>query len=267
LPTQHHHRLIRFLPLLLAAAVIILVAGCMKEKPQAPSGPEDEWQRAKSLFDRKRFRAAQLVLRDITLNYSGSSIIDSAAFYLARCSFELDDYVTASDEFHKLVEQYPFSKLGGDASYFESRCYWEQSPNYQLDQEYTTKALAGFQKFLEEHPQHALSDSAYHYISMCREKLARKEYSAASLYHDLGEYASAILYADVVLSNYYDTSLAGPAQFVKGRSFYDLKDWERAHKELQTYLDKYPNGKFIIRARQMLSEAAGRTASVTSAKP
>jgi outer membrane protein assembly factor BamD len=252
---------------ILAVCSLCLVGGCMKQRALQPLGPEDAWQKARNLFERKRYFRAQETLRDIVLNYPGSAMIDSAQFLLGRCSFEMGDYVSAADEFQRVVDKYAYSKLVGDAIYYAARSLYEEAPVYQLDQDYTNRALQGFQRFLEEHPGHALSDSGYHYLESCREKLARKEYAAAVLYRDLGEYASAVLYADVILDNYYDTSLAGPAQFLKGRSFFALHDWERARKELQLYLDKYPDGRFAVRARQMLGEATAKSGHTALSNP
>jgi outer membrane protein assembly factor BamD len=243
-----------FVLALIIAAVVL--AGCGKQSSgEQVLGPEVAWQKAKDLFAREKYLKAQQVLKDITLNYPGAAIIDSVQFLLGRTHYEVGEYLTAADQFHKMVEQYPQSNLGGDAQYWEARCYYEQAPQYQLDQQYTTKAVQGFQRFLEEHAQHSLTDSAYKYLGFCRDKLAHKEYAAAKLYYDLGEFASAVLYTDVVLANYYDTSWAAPSQFLKGRSFYDLEDWGRAQKELQTYLDKFPGGQFALRAKEMLTVA------------
>jgi outer membrane protein assembly factor BamD len=255
----HIHKLIRFSLLLL-----LPMAGCMKQGTQQLLGVDEAWSRAQDLFKRERYYRAQEVLKDIVLNYPGSAVIDSAQFMLGRCSFEMADYPTATEEFQRVIEKYPFSKLVGDAIYYSARAAYEEAPSYQLDPDYTNRALQGFQRFLEEHPTHALADSGYFYLSLCRETLARKEYAAASLYYDLGEFASAVLYSDVILSNYYDTPMAGPAQYLKGRSFFALRDWERAQKELQLYLDKYPDGRFVVRARQMLETAATRTSASTA---
>lgn len=250
--------------ILLLSLMAGLTGGCAKQAIREPLGPSESWQKALDLFQKERYYRAQQVLRDIVLNYSGSAIIDSAQYYLALCSFHLADYLTAADEFHRLTERYPYSKLTGDAVFFEARCYYEESPGYPLDQGYTNKALQGFQRFLEEYAGHALLDSGYRYLSLCREKLARKEYAAASLYFDLAEYASAILYADVVLDNYYDTPLAEPALYLKGRSYHSLKEWPRARKELQLYLDKYPQGKHVVRVKQLLSSAEQKKDDVLS---
>lgn len=251
--------------LFVVIAALLTAGGCARRRTREQLGPTEAWEKAKSLFERERYVRAREILRDIALNYSGSAIIDSAQFYLGRTSFELRDYLIAADEFHRVVNQFPYSATAGDAMYYEARSYYEEAPSYQLDQAYTRKALERFQQFLEDHNGHALTDSGYHYLNRCRDKLARKEYTAARLYHDLGEYASAILYATVVLDNYYDTAYAPAAQFLKGRSYFALKDWDRAQRELQAFLDGNPHDRFRVRARQMLALAQRNAAEKAAA--
>lgn len=256
--------------LLLCAALVFLAsltAGCAARRTRDVLGSEEAWLKAKQLFARERYARAREILRDIALNYSGAAMIDSAQFYLGRTSFELGDYLIAADEFHRVVDQFPYSDVAGDAMYYEARSYYEEAPSYQLDQAYTHKALERFQQFLEDYASHSLSDSGYMYLNRCREKLARKEYSAAQLYHNLGEYASAILYANVVLDNYYDTAYAPAALFLKGRSYFALKDWDRARRELKAYLDGNPRDRFRVRARQLLATAERNAAEQTAAGP
>ncbi|MBU0508230.1 outer membrane protein assembly factor BamD [bacterium] len=234
------------------AVFLALALGCAKRKGTPIGALDEAWMRAKNYMKRERFVRAQGLLRDIVLNYSGSSVVDSAQFFLGLATYELNDYLVAAEEFRRVTDQYPFSELAGDAVYFEALSYFQQSPKFPLDQTLTDKALRGFQRFLEDYPDHALTDSSYRYLGLCRDKLARKEYAAARLYYDLGEYASALLYCGIVLDNYYDTPLAASAQFLKGRSYFALKDWEKARRELDLYLERYPDGRFTVRARQML---------------
>jgi outer membrane protein assembly factor BamD len=248
---------------LLNLSIVLLLSlfalGCAKRARERNIPPQEEsWQRAMSDFHRRRFFRAQQLLKDFVLNYSGSSTVDSAQFFLGRCTYELDDYLTAAEEFKRVVSQYPSSKLVGDAAYWEARSYYAQAPKYQLDQSYTTQALDAFQRFLEEYPAHALSDSGYKYIGLCRDKLSHKEYAAARLYYVMHEYASAVLYCDDLLANYYDTAWAEPTQYLKARCFDALKDWRRALQEYQAYLDKYPSGRHSGWARHAVSILSAR---------
>jgi outer membrane protein assembly factor BamD len=241
---------------LVISLLTLALAGCGKRARETTlNGVDVDWARAKSLYERERYAGAQRALRDITLNYSGSAIIDSAYFLLGRASFETGDYLVAADDFNRLLTQFPSSPLAGDAAYYQARCYFELSPHYALDQQYTLEAFDDFQRYLEDYPDHALTDSAYHYIAICREKLALKVYRAGELYYTLGEYASSVLYADVILSNYYDTRFAERAQFLKARSYMKLKDWKRARTEFEAYMQRFPDGQNVPRARQLMATA------------
>lgn len=240
--------------LLIVALLLAVAAGCAKRARNRVLPPQDEaWRKALNFYERERYFQAQQLLRDFVLNYSGSSVVDSAQFYLGRATFELEEYLTAAEEFRRAVAQYPFSRLVGDAAYWEARSYYEQSPSYQLDQTYTSQALDAFQRYLEDYSGHALNDSAYRYIAACRDKLAHKEYAAARLYFDLKEYASAVLYCDGIHANYYDTQWAEPAQYLKARCYDELGNRDRARQEYQVYLEKYPSGRHADVARRFIA--------------
>jgi outer membrane protein assembly factor BamD len=247
---------------------VLLAAGCAKRARETSLlGVEADWNRAKTLYERERYSSAQKILREVTLNYSGSAIVDSAYFLLGMTSFELGDYLVAADEFERLVSRFPSSTLAGDANFYKAKSNFELSPSYSLDQDFTVKAFDDFQRFLEDYPDHALADSAYYFIDVCRNKMALKIFRAGELYFTLGQYASSALYADVVLANYYDTPFAERAQFLKARSYYELKDWSRAKTELESYLQKFPDGASAFRVRQLLETSSEKLAGPLSAGP
>ncbi len=214
-------------------------------------GAEADWLRAKKLYERERHYRASQLLRDITLNYSGSAFIDSAHYYLGRAGFEKHDYFVAADDFRRLVQQFPSSILAGNAAYYEARCYFELGPDFRLDQSYTEQAFDGFQRFLEDFPQNEFADSAYVYMSKCRDKLARKTFMALKLYMKVQEYASAVIYADAMLSDYYDTSYADESAFDKVRALIKLKETEKALAAITDYKRRFPSGKFSGRVNEI----------------
>ncbi|MBK6765827.1 MAG: outer membrane protein assembly factor BamD [bacterium] len=223
----------------------LLLWGCSSQtRFVSEAGVDTDWARAKDLFARERYFRAQQLLRDITLNYSGSTIIDSAYFYLARAGFEQDDYLVAADDFKRLVQQFPSSKLADGATYYESRCYFELAPDFRLDQSYTDQALGGFQRFLEDYPQSEYADSAYAYIDKCRDKLAHKSFAALKLYFKLEEFASCVIYADALLTDYYDTSWADEAAYDKIRALVKLDEPGRAQAAITDYQRRFPQGRY-----------------------
>jgi outer membrane protein assembly factor BamD len=237
--------------------LIVLLSGCASQtRYLSDKGVLADWARAKDLYTRERYYRAQKLLRDITLNYSGSAIIDSAYFYLARAGYELSDYIVAADDFRRLIQQFPSSKLAPDAAYYEALCHYELSPDFRLDQTTTEQAFGEFQRFLEDNPSHSLADSAYAHIAKCRDKLGHKQFAALQLYLKLEEYAAAVIYADVVLSDYYDTQWADQAGFDKIRALMKLKEYESAVSAVTDYRRRFPEGKFRARVDAIDKELA-----------
>lgn len=235
-----------------------------KKKAETVLPADAAWIRAKDLFERGKYYRAQELLKAIALNYSGSEFIDSSQFMVGRCSFELGDHLVAADEFRRVITQYPTSKVAGEAAYYEARSMYELSPAFTLDQETTERALDAFQRYLEEYPGHAQADSAYKYLGLAREKLAHKDYAAAELYSRMEEYSSAALYADLVLSDYYDTSWSEPALFLKGETLLKLGEFGQARDVLTDYITRYPDGRSVERAKTLIATATKRAQLQTS---
>ena len=238
----------------------LLLFGCSsKTQFITDDGADADWTRAKNLFERERYYRAAQLLRDITLNYSGSAFIDSAYYYLARAGFEQSDYFVSADDFKRLVTQFPSSPLAGNAAFYESRCYYELAPDFRLDQTYTEQAFDGFQRYLEDYPQNQYADSAYAYMAKCRDKLARKSFAALKLYLKIEEYASAVIYADAMLADFYDTVYADEAAYDKVRSLVKLEETEKATAAITDYKRRFPEGKFLDKIEEL-----SRTLKVTT---
>jgi outer membrane protein assembly factor BamD len=248
----HYFRLIALLLL------IAVLAGCSKHARREIPGPEESFRKAMNLFERERYYRAQELFRDIALNYSGSAIIDSTKFYLGLTYYHMRDYLTAADEFQRVGQLYPTSPVAPTAQYYLAMSYLEMAPSYSLDQKYTVKALDEFQRFLEDYNDHSWKLEAQQRLEECRNKLARKEYTASLLYYKMNEYASCVLYSDEVLANYYDTKWAGAAQLLKAKCYLALKDDERAAGELKKFLAKYMGRKEEAEVRALLKDIRNR---------
>jgi outer membrane protein assembly factor BamD len=150
--------------------------------------------------------------------------------------------------------QYPRSPLVPISQYKIGLSYYNLSPIQALDQEYTHKAIEEFQKYLEDFPGHEYNDDAAKYLFECREKLAKKEYTAGVLYYKLTEYPSAIIYFDGILDNYYDTQYAPLALYYKGLSLKKDERFEEATDIFQMFLSKYSDHIYRTRVEDRLKE-------------
>lgn len=231
---------------------IVFSIGCSSNKINPNVTPDERFDIAMKLLEKGNYLRARTQFQILTLNYPGTKIADKSQFYLAESHFGSKEYILAASEYEKMIRNYPNSELVDDAQYKLGMCYYELSPNYQLDQKYTISAINEFQKFLEEYPSSDLKEEVSSKLEESRMKLARKEFSNAEQYRKLGYYPSALIYYDIVLNNYYDSPFAEEAMFRKGETHMKMEKWEEAQKIFEVFVVKYRDSRFTPSVKEFL---------------
>jgi outer membrane protein assembly factor BamD (BamD/ComL family) len=142
-----------FTGLLIAVVIISIFAGCGRVRVEEGWTAEDLWRVAKDYFERERYLDAIELLTTFTLNYSGSTMIDSAQYLLAESHFSLKEYIVAESEYSRLIRNYPQSPLVDDSWVKIILCFFYLSPRYDLDQKNTERTIASVNDFLDEYPE------------------------------------------------------------------------------------------------------------------
>ena len=250
------HRKSRYLFFLMFTGVVIWsFAGCNKETVNlAKMTPEQQFEYAKKIFDKKDYYKAKMQFMLITMSNPGSKVVEKAQFYLAESYYHLKEYITAIEEYKKLIRSLPTSPYVDDASYKIGMCYYKLSPGYALDQEYTVKAITQFQRFLEDYPNSELRPEVEKRLAECRNKLAKKEYKNGELYRKMGYYRAAVISFDNVLKDYYDTKFADDALYWKGECLRKAGKLKEAEKTFNEFLAKYPKDTRVEKVRKKLAD-------------
>jgi len=228
--------------------VILLTAliwlGCSGRSPEPSWKAEEYFDYAKELYEDEDYFEAANEFTIIILRYAGSSVADSAQYFLGMSHYQLEEYIISAAEFSKLINNMPQSPLVPDAQYMLGMSYYEMSPRAALDQEYTKKALRAFQLFVEDFPRHSRREEVDKKLLELREKLAEKEYLNAQLYQKMFRLRSSLIYYDIVLERYYDTSWADDALLGKALVYIELEEWLNAREQLLIFKDKFPDSEF-----------------------
>jgi outer membrane protein assembly factor BamD len=232
--------------------------GCSGRSPEPSWEAEEYFDYARELYANEDYYESANEFTIILLRYAGSSIADSAQFYLGMSHYQLEEYIISAAEFSKLINNMPQSPLVPEAQYMLGMSYYMMSPRAALDQEYTNKSLRAFQTFIEDFPRHKKREDVEKKLMELREKLAQKEFLNADLYRKMFQLQSSLIYYDIVLERYYDTSWADDALLGKVLVYMEMEDWENALENLLIFKDKFPDSDFNATVEKNLREVTSK---------
>lgn len=231
----------------------LLTIGCAKPPDISTMEPEPAFRYLQAKYADGDYLAVIDGLDMFTLKYSGSALVDSAECLLAMAHFQQEEYLLAAETYKELAQRFPRSPLVPEAMYQAGFCYYKLSPKYQLDQEYTEKAISTLQEFIDYFPGRLdLAEkvtSAQKLIESCREKLARKMYESATIYTKMDNYESAKIYLQMVMDKYYDTDWAAESTFKMAEVLQEQSKTDEAITEYRVFISKYSDHPLIPKAK------------------
>ncbi|MCM1348150.1 MAG: outer membrane protein assembly factor BamD [Firmicutes bacterium] len=176
----------KFLLIFLAA---ICLTGCGEyQRAQKSTDYDYKLDFAKRAFENKKYVQASTILTDIVTVFKGSDKAEDALYLLALSHYENKDYVNAGAYFKTYYDRYPKGKYTELARFYSGYGYYLDSPDVQLDQSGTIKAIEELQAFLEYFPHSDKVSIAQNAIFELQDKLTLKQLQNAQLYYNLGNY-------------------------------------------------------------------------------
>jgi len=236
------------------AALLVVTAGCSSSDATRQLSAEERYQKAMELFNDGDYLDAIEDFRVVTLQFPGNPLSDDAQYFLGECYFQREEYILAAYEFELLIRTHPTSPIIPNARFKRGMCYYELSPEWNLDQEYTKKSIDEFQALLEYYPFDPRAADAEAKIRELNIKLAKKIYESGVIYMKMEYYRAAGLSFDQVLERYHDTPYAEPALLRKGEVLLYRLRYGDAKRELERFLNRYPESLLRRNAEKLLEE-------------
>ena len=162
---------------------------------------------AKRAFEQKKYAQAYTILEDLITVFKGTDKAEESLYLLAMSYYENKDYLTAGSYFKNYYQHYPRGQYAELARFYSGYGYYLDSPEPQLDQTPTIKAIEELQAFLDYFPKSDKVSIAQNAIFELQDKLVLKELENAQLYYNLGNYMgnnyeSAVITAKNALKEY-----------------------------------------------------------------
>ena len=187
---------------------ILLFCSCGEyQKAQKSQDFNYKFEYAKRAFNEKRFVQASTLLQECITVFKGSDKAEESLYLLAMSNYENKDYASAGVYFKSYYTRFPKGKYAEDARFYSGYGYYLDSPEPQLDQSITVKAIEELQAFLDYFPRSDKVSIAQNAIFELQDKLTLKQLQNAQLYYNLGNYMgnnfeSAIIVAKNAVKDY-----------------------------------------------------------------
>ncbi len=166
-----------------------------------------KYEFAKKSYERGKYVQAYTILTDIITPLRGGPNGEDALYLLAMSYYKNKDYMNSGVYFRTYYGRYPRGKYAEQARYYSGYGYYLESPDPQLDQSVSVKAIEELKNFIDLYPKSEMASSAREAMFALQDKLTLKELQNANLYYNLGmylgnNYQSAIIVAQNAIKEY-----------------------------------------------------------------
>ena len=228
----------------------VVVGGCKSdfEKVRESGNIEEIYAKANAYYDEGEFLKAKTLFELILTNYRGRQEGEELFFRYAMSQFELKRYVTSAYYFERFSATYANSDKREESDFMIGYSYQMLSPTFRLEQQYTEKAIAAYQKFVNFHPLSERVDECNKLMDEMRRKLEKKAFDSAELYFKMANYKSALHSFENLLKDYPETPDAEKIRYLIVKAAYNLavdSYYERKKERFQNVLSSHK--KFVKR--------------------
>ena len=242
---------------ILITLIGLLIWGCSSSADITDLKPEEHLKNAINFYEDEDYEDAVREFEAILLQYTGTGIIDDAQFYLGMTRYKRGEYIIAAYEFSKLLKNIPASPFVPDAQFMLAECYYALSPDFNLDQSYTTKAIQEYQAFIDFFPLNEKVHDAEVKIKLLNTKLARKNITIANIYEKLSYYTASLKYYEYVVETYHDTEYAPQALYSKIMLLIDRERKDEALADMKKFLLLFPDDENAAQIKTLKESLEG----------
>lgn len=253
------------------------------------SALDESYARALTLYDKREYQAATVVLESLLFTSSATTLEDDIVYLLGQSYYQSSQYLLAADMFFRIQQQWPSSPYARASQFMLAQSYEQLSPPAGLDQQHTRKAIENFALYMDLFPmndsskmvsdvetyrellkinpdndaykrRYATASSEYgridslryseKAIAKLRDKLAKNILVVAREYVQLGKLTAAGIFYDELIDRYRDTSYLQEAIEGKIEVLMARQKWFDAGLTLDQYLKRYPEKKVQMQGVQ-----------------
>ena len=216
-------------------------------------------------YKREDWGKAAFLFEDLLGYYRASKRYADVLYHLAYSKFNQRSYIEAANYYEQFVKQYPNDERTEECAFQLALTYYQQSLPYYLDPGPTNVALNQFEFFNAAYPLSQRQKESNNYIEDLRERLSRKSFEQARLYHRIGDFKAAVKAFEVTIKKHPDSKYREEAEYLWFVATADLADkstdrrkklrYREAIARYEQFVDKYPSSDFLKDAEDRFAKA------------
>lgn len=215
--------------------------------------PAYKLRMAEQFFVNKNYTKAQIIYEDVMPYYKVEKEFEDIYYKYAYCAYYQKDFLNAENIFKTYLEIFANSPRAEEVDYMRAYCFYRQSPKPELDQTSTLRTIGMMQTFINTHPGSARNKEAWEIIEICRGKLETKDFKAAQLYFDMGQFRAAGVAFSTLLQSFPESDKADEYKLMVIKSYYRFAEmsieekkaerFEQVITECHEFTDRFPESK------------------------
>lgn len=260
------------------ASAVIMLTSCHNVSTVLKSTDRDyKLEMAKRYFADGKYANAFMLIENVLPSLRGTQAGDEALFMAGMCKFNTKDYDAASELFKRYYSRsYPNGNYIDAVRYYSALSYFESTYPVRLDQSATYDAIKEIQAAMDNNPESKHYDALQQMLFKMQDRLVEKEYLAAKLYFDLGDYflnclmggsnyEACVVTAQNAIKDYpYSPRkedfaiLILKAKYHLAESSVESKKYERYNDTVDEYygfVNEFPQSRFMQDAKSIFNKA------------
>ena len=240
----------------------VIITSCGEYQKILSSSDYDlKYEKALEYYEIEEYIRASALFEELLPVFKGTERSEDVNYHYAYCYYNQSDYLMAGYTFRSFVTQFPNSPKADECAFMNAFCYYKDSPDTNLDQDNTYRAISELQEFVNKHPVSEKIEQCNDLIDELNDKLVEKSFNSARLYYELGEYQASIIALSNSLKEYPETRFREELLYLILTSSYELarnsvmaKIQKRYEDTIEAYLafvEEFPETEHLREAERI----------------
>ena len=196
---------------------------------------EAKYEAAKMYYNKGAYLTAAQLFEEVYPLYLSSSEGENILFLFSDSYMKNHDYLMAAFHFKDYLRRYPLSQRAEEASFLAAKCYFLNSPVFNLDQTDSYLAIESLEIFLNSYPNSKYQEEGNMMIDSLRNKLAKKDFNIARMHYNIGNYQAAQILFNNLFKDFPNSAFIEESLYYLVKNSYEYAQKSQENRKVERF--------------------------------